>query len=323
MYSLSFIVIIRFIYIRIRNVLLFKFGSRSIRCYNKCKNPYSIKSTTASRTDCFPANSKHRSDHHKECERMLAFSERNKETRFQDRTKPKSPAKSFPARDRANDEQKSVSAAREHQMEHQMETVEIGPGLRPTKAEQEILSCKRIRPMIEKLLDSVEPFDFVIVWFVRAMRFESGYSNAVMSRVIVGFMITYPNYLIAITCAVFVRASLRERKTMRGSWDSGSGSGSGGDRDGEHRNREFDAKNASRKASYLGAVALEAVADRMETIASIASGRDPLALRVAVFGSAVMFVGSFFVSFSSWCVLFALFLTKPPAVKHLIESMLR
>ena len=139
MYSLSFIVIIRFIYIRIRNVLLFKFGSRSIRCYNKCKNPYSIKSTTASRTDCFPANSKHRSDHHKECERMLAFSERNKETRFQDLTKPKSPAKSFTARDRANDEQKSVSAAREHQIEHQMETVEIGPGLRPTKAEQEIL----------------------------------------------------------------------------------------------------------------------------------------------------------------------------------------
>ena len=88
------------------------------------------------------------------------------------------------------------------------------------------------------------------------------------------------------------------------------------------KNKEEEDVVVPRMSAY-GVIVLETIADRLETIASIASGRDPLALRVACFACAWLFVLSFFVSFSAWFAALALFATKPKGAKRVLEACFR
>jgi hypothetical protein len=114
---------------------------------------------------------------------------------------------------------------------------------------------------------------------------------------------------------VFVRASLRARR--RASLERRRNT-----KQKKKKKKEEEDVVVPRMSAY-GVIVLETIADRLETIASIASGRDPLALRVACFACAWLFVLSFFVSFSAWFAALALFATKPKGAKRVLEACFR
>ena len=128
-------------------------------------------------------------------------------------------------------------------------------------------------------------------------------------RLVIVFLILYPNYIAFAACAVFIRASLRARRRAT--------------RRETTRTSEKEEDLAIPRMSTYSVVVLETIADRLETIASIASGRDPLALRVACFGCAWLFVLSFFVSFNAWFATFVLFATKPKGLTRVLEAFFR
>jgi len=133
------------------------------------------------------------------------------------------------------------------------------------------------------------------------------WTKGISVRLVIVFLILYPNYIAFAACAAFIRASLRARRRAT-------------------RRRETSEKEeelAIPRMSTYSVVVLETIADRLETIASIASGRDPLALRVACFGCAWLFVLSFFVSFNAWFATFVLFATKPKGATKVLEALFR
>ena len=138
--------------------------------------------------------------------------------------------------------------------------------------------------------------------------------KGILVRAMMVFFILYPNYVVLATCAVFVRASLRARR--RASLERRRNT-----KQKKKKNKEEDVV-VPRMSAYA-VIVLETIADRLETIASIASGRDPLALRVACFACAWLFVLSFFVSFSAWFAALALFATKPKGAKRVLEACFR
>jgi hypothetical protein len=141
--------------------------------------------------------------------------------------------------------------------------------------------------------------------------------KGILVRAMMVFFILYPNYVVLATCAVFVRASLRARR--RASLERRRNTK---EKKKKKKKKEEEDVVVPRMSAY-GVIVLETIADRLETIASIASGRDPLALRVACFACAWLFVLSFFVSFSAWFAALALFATKPKGAKRVLEACFR
>ena len=219
---------------------------------------------------------------------------------------------------------------------------EEDPTLKPTsRAEHFILAWISIRPSVTRLVQfGLDPFReeirFVlegVLWKeISSSDYDDGKKNSSSSnntttnntnhrrrkrrllwtkgisvRVVIVFLILYPNYIAFAACAAFIRASLRARRRAT-------------------RRRETSEKEeelAIPRMSTYSVVVLETIADRLETIASIASGRDPLALRVACFGCAWLFVLSFFVSFNAWFATFVLFATKPKGATKVLEALFR
>ena len=217
---------------------------------------------------------------------------------------------------------------------------EEDPTLKPTsRAEHFILAWISIRPSVTRLVQfGLDPFReeirFVlegVLWKEISSSSSSDYdgkknssssntnnknrrrkrrllwTKGISVRVVIVFLILYPNYIAFAACAAFIRASLRARRRAT-------------------RRRETNEKEeelAIPRMSTYSVVVLETIADRLETIASIASGRDPLALRVACFGCAWLFVLSFFVSFNAWFATFVLFATKPKGATKVLEALFR
>ena len=217
---------------------------------------------------------------------------------------------------------------------------EEDPTLKPSRAEHFILAWISIRPSVTRLVQfGLDPFReeirFVlegVLWKEISSSSSSDYdgkknsssssntnnknrrrkrrllwTKGISVRVVIVFLILYPNYIAFAACAAFIRASLRARRRAT-------------------RRRETSEKEeelAIPRMSTYSVVVLETIADRLETIASIASGRDPLALRVACFGCAWLFVLSFFVSFNAWFATFVLFATKPKGATKVLEALFR
>lgn len=213
---------------------------------------------------------------------------------------------------------------------------EEDPTLKPSRAEHFILAWISIRPSVTRLVQfGLDPFReeirFVlegVLWKEisssddgkkssssntnnknrrRRKRRRLLWTKGISVRVVIVFLILYPNYIAFAACAAFIRASLRARRRAT-------------------RRRETSEKEeelAIPRMSTYSVVVLETIADRLETIASIASGRDPLALRVACFGCAWLFVLSFFVSFNAWFATFVLFATKPKGATKVLEALFR
>jgi len=209
---------------------------------------------------------------------------------------------------------------------------EEDPTLKPSRAEHFILAWISIRPSVTRLVQfGLEPFREEIRFVLEGLLWKeisssddgkkSSSSNTnnknrrrrllwtkgISVRVVIVFLILYPNYIAFAACAAFIRASLRARRRAT-------------------RRRETSEKEeelAIPRMSTYSVVVLETIADRLETIASIASGRDPLALRVACFGCAWLFVLSFFVSFNAWFATFVLFATKPKGATKVLEALFR
>ena len=212
---------------------------------------------------------------------------------------------------------------------------------KPSRAEHFILAWISIRPSVTRLVQfGLDPFReeirFVLegaLWKeISSSDYDDGKKNSssnnttntntnhrrrkrrrllwtkgISVRVVIVFLILYPNYIAFAACAAFIRASLRARRRAT-------------------RRRETSEKEeelAIPRMSTYSVVVLETIADRLETIASIASGRDPLALRVACFGCAWLFVLSFFVSFNAWFATFVLFATKPKGATKVLEALFR
>ena len=221
-----------------------------------------------------------------------------------------------------------------------MMTEEDPTFLKPSRAEHFILGWISIRPSVTRLVQfGLDPFReeirFVlegVLWKEISSSSSSDYdgkknsssssntnnknrrrkrrllwTKGISVRVVIVFLILYPNYIAFAACAAFIRASLRARRRAT-------------------RRRETSEKEeelAIPRMSTYSVVVLETIADRLETIASIASGRDPLALRVACFGCAWLFVLSFFVSFNAWFATFVLFATKPKGATKVLEALFR
>ena len=219
-------------------------------------------------------------------------------------------------------------------------TEEEDPTLKPSRAEHFILAWISIRPSVTRLVQfGLDPFREEIRFVLEGVLWKEisssssssdydGKKNSSSSntnnknrrrkrrllwtkgisvRVVIVFLILYPNYIAFAACAAFIRASLRARRRAT-------------------RRRETSEKEeelAIPRMSTYSVVVLETIADRLETIASIASGRDPLALRVACFGCAWLFVLSFFVSFNAWFATFVLFATKPKGATKVLEALFR
>lgn len=213
---------------------------------------------------------------------------------------------------------------------------EEDPTLKPSRAEHFILAWISIRPSVTRLVQfGLDPFREEIRFVLEGVLWKEmsssssdydGKKNSSSSntnnknrrrrllwtkgisvRVVIVFLILYPNYIAFAACAAFIRASLRARRRAT-------------------RRRETSEKEeelAIPRMSTYSVVVLETIADRLETIASIASGRDPLALRVACFGCAWLFVLSFFVSFNAWFATFVLFATKPKGATKVLEALFR
>ena len=222
-----------------------------------------------------------------------------------------------------------------------MMTEEDPTFLKPSRAEHFILAWISIRPSVTRLVQfGLDPFREEIRFVLEGVLWKEisssssssdydGKKNSSSSsntnnknrrrkrrllwtkgisvRVVIVFLILYPNYIAFAACAAFIRASLRARRRAT-------------------RRRETSEKEeelAIPRMSTYSVVVLETIADRLETIASIASGRDPLALRVACFGCAWLFVLSFFVSFNAWFATFVLFATKPKGATKVLEALFR
>ena len=222
-----------------------------------------------------------------------------------------------------------------------MMTEEDPTFLKPSRAEHFILGWISIRPSVTRLVQfGLDPFREEIRFVLEGVLWKEisssssssdydGKKNSSSSsntnnknrrrkrrllwtkgisvRVVIVFLILYPNYIAFAACAAFIRASLRARRRAT-------------------RRRETNEKEeelAIPRMSTYSVVVLETIADRLETIASIASGRDPLALRVACFGCAWLFVLSFFMSFNAWFATFVLFATKPKGLTRVLEAFFR
>ena len=214
----------------------------------------------------------------------------------------------------------------------------------PSRAEHLILAWISINPSVKRLCGyGLEPFQEEIRFLLEGLLWreiqkwtdeedeeeESSLASSsdakeggrvwvkgILVRAMMVFFILYPNYVVLATCAVFVRASLRARR--RASLERRRNTK---EKKKKKNNKEED--GVVPRMSAYGVIVLETIADRLETIASIASGRDPLALRVACFACAWLFVLSFFVSFSAWFAAVALFATKPKGAKRVLEACFR
>ena len=239
---------------------------------------------------------------------------------------------------------KSSSRREQNEEDENDRTADLPP---PSRAEHLILAWISINPSVKRLCGyGLEPFQEEIRFLLEGLLWreiqkwtkneedeeeESSLASSsdakegakrvwvkgILVRAMMVFFILYPNYVVLATCAVFVRASLRARR--RASLE-------------RRRNTKQKKKKKKKKKeedvvvprmSAYGVIVLETIADRLETIASIASGRDPLALRVACFACAWLFVLSFFVSFSAWFAALALFATKPKGAKRVLEACFR
>ena len=215
----------------------------------------------------------------------------------------------------------------------------------PSRAEHLILAWISINPSVKRLCGyGLEPFQEEIRFLLEGLLWreiqkwtkneedeeeESSLASSsdakeggrvwvkgIFVRAMMVFFILYPNYVVLATCAVFVRASLRARR--RASLERRRNTK---EKKKKKNNKEED--GVVPRMSAYGVIVLETIADRLETIASIASGRDPLALRVAFFACAWLFVLAFFVSFSAWFAAVALFATKPKGAKRVLEACFR
>ena len=234
-------------------------------------------------------------------------------------------------------EKENAAKSKKHQNNHGMTSPSFG-GLmmedptKPSRAEHFILAWISIRPSVTRLVQfGLDPFREEIQFVLEGVLWKeisssvdkksSSSSNTnnknrrrrllwtkgISVRLVIVFLILYPNYIAFAACAAFIRASLRARRRAT-------------------RRRETSEKEeelAIPRMSTYSVVVLETIADRLETIASIASGRDPLALRVACFGCAWLFVLSFFMSFNAWFATFVLFATKPKGVTKVLEVLFR
>jgi len=242
---------------------------------------------------------------------------------------------------------KSSSRRGEHEDDENDHAADLPP---PSRAEHLILAWISINPSVKRLCGyGLEPFQEEIRFLLEGLLWreiqkwtneedEEDESSSLASssqnakegggqrrvwvkgisvRAMMVFFILYPNYVVLATCAVFVRASLRARR--RASLERRRNTKQKQKKN--NNNKEVDVV-VPRMSAYA-VVVLETIADRLETIASIASGRDPLALRVACFACAWLFVLSFFVSFSAWFAAVALFATKPKGAKRVLEACFR
>ena len=239
---------------------------------------------------------------------------------------------------------KSSSRREQNEEDENDRTADLPP---PSRAEHLILAWISINPSVKRLCGyGLEPFQEEIRFLLEGLLWreiqkwtkneedeeeESSLASSsdakegakrvwvkgILVRAMMVFFILYPNYVVLATCAVFVRASLRARR--RASLERRRNTK---EKKKKKKNKEEEDVVVPRMSAY-GVIVLETIADRLETIASIASGRDPLALRVACFACAWLFVLSFFVSFSAWFAAVALFATKPKGVKRVLEACLR
>ena len=120
------------------------------------------------------------------------------------------------------------------------------------------------------------------------------WTKGISVRAVIVFLILYPNYIAQRRAPRLseLRCRARRRATRR------------------RETSEKEEELAIPRMSTYSVVVLETIADRLETIASIASGRDPLALLWRRCSGARLFVLSFFVSFNAWFATFVLFATK-------------
>jgi len=196
----------------------------------------------------------------------------------------------------------------------------------PTRAEHMILAWVSINPSVKRLCGlGLEPFREEIRFVLEGLLWreismptkeeeeEEGSSDAknvrvsskrlwvkgMSVRLMMVFFILYPNYIVFALCAVFIRASLRARRRAASFETRREINTKKNEEKNKKKKKEDDKDAALPRMSSYAVIVLETVADRLETIASIASGRDPLALRVACFACAWLFVLSFFVSFSA------------------------
>ena len=220
----------------------------------------------------------------------------------------------------------------------------------PTRAEHMILAWVSINPSVKRLCGlGLEPFREEIRFVLEGLLWreismptkeeeeEEGSSDAknvrvsskrlwvkgMSVRLMMVFFILYPNYIVFALCAVFIRASLRARRRAASFETRREINTKKNEEKNKKKKKEEDKDAALPRMSSYAVIVLETVADRLETIASIASGRDPLALRVACFACAWLFVLSFFVSFSAWVAAAALFATKPKGAKRILEACFR
>lgn len=239
---------------------------------------------------------------------------------------------------------KSSSRREQNEEDENDRTADLPP---PSRAEHLILAWISINPSVKRLCGyGLEPFQEEIRFLLEGLLWreiqkwtkneedeeeESSLASSsdakegakrvwvkgILVRAMMVFFILYPNYVVLATCAVFVRASLRARR--RASLERRRNTK---EKKKKKKNKEEEDIVVPRMSAY-GVIVLETIADRLETIASIASGRDPLALRVACFACAWLFVLSFFVSFSAWFAALALFATKPKGAKRVLEACFR
>ena len=238
---------------------------------------------------------------------------------------------------------KSSSRREQNEEDENDRTADLPP---PSRAEHLILAWISINPSVKRLCGyGLEPFQEEIRFLLEGLLWreiqkwtkneedeeeESSLASSdakegakrvwvkgILVRAMMVFFILYPNYVVLATCAVFVRASLRARR--RASLERRRNTK---EKKKKKKNKEEEDVVVPRMSAY-GVIVLETIADRLETIASIASGRDPLALRVACFACAWLFVLSFFVSFSAWFAALALFATKPKGAKRVLEACFR
>ena len=239
---------------------------------------------------------------------------------------------------------KSSSRREQNEEDENDRTADLPP---PSRAEHLILAWISINPSVKRLCGyGLEPFQEEIRFLLEGLLWreiqkwtkneedeeeESSLASSshakegakrvwvkgILVRAMMVFFILYPNYVVLATCAVFVRASLRARR--RASLEKRRNTK---EKKKKKKNKEEEDVVVPRMSAY-GVIVLETIADRLETIASIASGRDPLALRVACFACAWLFVLSFFVSFSAWFAALALFATKPKGAKRVLEACFR
>ncbi|CAL6387880.1 unnamed protein product [Bathycoccus prasinos] len=237
---------------------------------------------------------------------------------------------------------KSSSRREQNEEDENDRTADLPP---PSRAEHLILAWISINPSVKRLCGyGLEPFQEEIRFLLEGLLWreiqkwtkneedeeeESSLASSsdakegakrvwvkgILVRAMMVFFILYPNYVVLATCAVFVRASLRARR--RASLERRRNTK---EKKKKKKNKEEEDVVVPRMSAY-GVIVLETIADRLETIASIASGRDPLALRVACFACAWLFVLSFFVSFSAWFAALALFATKPKGAKRVFRGV--